>query len=27
LIEPDRRSERSQKLIWPDRRWRSDLYL
>ena len=24
LIEPDRRSERSQKLIWPDRQWRSD---
>jgi len=25
LIEPDQRSERSQKLIWPDRRWQSDL--
>jgi len=25
LIEPDWRSERSQKLIWPDRRWRFDL--
>ena len=23
LIEPDRRSEQSQKLIWPDRRWQS----
>jgi len=25
LIGPDRRTERFQKLIWPDWQWRSDL--